>query len=207
MVAMSVFHRYRTWLAGVACLVAALSLADCGRFKRTETRPLDEAGMAFRKIQQLRELSVTDEEVVELAKAKRAGMSDENCVELVRIARSRNRPFSSGDAVAGLRRVGVSDATVVELARLDQLGLSVGEFQAMRLAGLSDTFVLEIARRRAQGLPSLSGPSLVRLKNKGMSEDIMLALLRGGTTDEQVEAILQRRQAATRGTGFRRYRR
>ena len=195
-------HRFRAaWLpVGLALIV--LCLTGCKRLHPVDTRPLDQAGMWYRNIEELRGLEVTDAEVAELVKARQAGMSDENCIELVRIARGRKEPFASGDAVSSLRRVAVSESTLLELARLDQFGLWVGEAQAMRLIGLSDQVLLTVARRRAAGLPVLSGPSLGKLKNAGLGETEILNLIARGTTDEQAESIVAERRRASAPVGF-----
>ena len=161
--------------------------------------------MWYRSIEELRGLRVTDAEVAELAKAREAGLSDAACIELVRIARQRNQPFASGNAIVELRRTAVSEPTIVELARLNQLGPWVGEAQAMRLAGLSDQTLLSVARRRAAGQAVLSGPFIAQLKNAGLSEAEILELIARGTTDAQAEAMLAARQRAAGSTGFVRY--
>ncbi len=187
--------------------LAVLVVPGCKRLHRTDTRPLDQAGMWFESIEELRKLDVTDTEVAELAKARQAGISDTGCIELVRIARGRKQLFSSVDAIAGLRRVGVSEPTVLELARLDQLGLWAGEAQAMRLAGLSDQILLAVARRRAAGQPVPSGPALAKLKDAEMSEAEMLDLIGRGITDEQIQQWLDTRRRQAASAGFVRYHR
>ena len=177
----------------------------CKRLIPTDTRPLDKAGMWYRSIEELRELNVTDAEVVELAKAREAGISDAACIELVRVARQREQPFAAGDGVAGLRRVGVGEATILELARLNQLGLWVGEAQAMRLAGLSDQTLLGVARRRAAGQAVLSGPLVAQLKNAGLSEAEILGLIERGTTDAEAQEMLAAHERAASSSGFVRY--
>jgi len=158
--------------------------------------------MWFRSIEELKELAITDVEVAELAKARQAGVTDAGCIELLRLARQRHQGFASGDAIAGLRQVDVTEATILELARLDQIGLWAGEAQAMRLAGLSDQILLGVARRRAAGQTTLSGPSLVRLKNAGLSEVDLLNFIERGTTDEQAEQMLAAHQRAMTPSGF-----
>jgi hypothetical protein len=83
----------------------------------------------------------------------------------------------------------VSEETILELARLNQLGLSAGEFQAMRLAGLSDATVLAVARHRALNQPVLSGASLAGLKNVGVRESTLLELARRGVPDSKASEI------------------
>ena len=177
-----------------ALLLFAMALPACQR--RADERPLDEAGFGFSAIRELHELQVIDPEVAELVKAKQAGTSDAACVELIRIARSRNRPFASGDAIASLRRAGMGEQSALELARLDQLGLWVGEVQAMRLAGASDAVILALARRHAAGQPTLSGPSIARLRNAGVTEVTLLDLINRGATDAEAEKYLQSRRPA-----------
>jgi hypothetical protein len=195
----------RALVLGLALL--ALFLPGCQRLHRTDTRPLDQAGMWFHSIEELRALGITDAEVAELAKVRQAGLSDAGCIELVRIARGRKQPFASGDAIADLRRVGTSESTVLELARLDQLGLWVGEAQATRLAGLSDQVVLAVARRRAAGQPVPSGSSLAQLKDAGMSESGLLDLIARGTTDQEAREMIEAHRRAAGSAGFVRYQR
>jgi len=152
--------------------------------------------MTFSNMEALRELNPSSEEVAELARARQAGITDQACLELLRIARGRAQPFASGEAVAALWRVGVQEITILELAQLGQLGLGVGEMQAMRLAGLPDAVLLAQARRRSQGLTVLSGPSLAHLKNAGMTDAGILVLIERGVPDSETETmvrLLQRR--------------
>jgi hypothetical protein len=191
--------------AGLA--VVALFATGCQRLHHTDTRPLDQAGMWFASIEELRKLDVTDAEVAQLTRARQAGMSDASCVELLRIARARKQPFSSGDAAAGLRQVGVSESTVLELARLNQLGLWSGESQAMHLAGLSDRILLAVARRHAAGQDVPSGSALAQLRDAGMTETELLALIDHGTSDQQAQAMLEAHRRAVSRTGFVHYHR
>lgn len=193
-------------LALLLILGLFVATGGCSKLHRTDTTPLDAVGLSYSSIQDLRGLKITDAEVAELAKVKQARISDEGCVELVRIARKRNRHFADGDAIVGLRQVGMSEDSVLELARLNQLGLQAGEEQAMRLAGLSDSVVLALARRRAEGKAALSGAALAELKNAGMSESAMLTLLHRGVTDEQVNKIIvQKQRRATDAQVLARY--
>ena len=194
-------------LAVILSLSVLAAVADgCKKAHKTDTTPLDGVGLSYSSIQDLRGLNVTDAEVAELVKLKHAGISDEGCVELVRIARKRNQHFADGDNIMGLRQAGMSEDNVLELARLNQLGLQAGEEQAMRLAGLSDRVVLALARRRSEGKPALSGAALAELRNAGMGESAMLALLDRGITDAQVNAIIvQKQRRATDAQVLARY--
>src|SRR5574341_177303 len=155
-------------------MLFVVCLAGCNRIKPTDLRPLDQAGMWYQSIEELRKLNPSDAEVAQLVLARQAGLSDVGCLELIRLARSREKPFDSGEAAASLLRVRMSEANVLELAHLNQLGLWVGEAQAMRLAGISENVVMTVARRRASGLPVLSGAALAQLKNVGAGEPEML---------------------------------
>jgi hypothetical protein len=185
-----------------AAVAATLTASGCKRIHPTDTQPLDQVGVSFRAIEDLRALAITDAEVAELVKARQAGLSDAGCIDLVRLARARKQPFDAGDAVADLRRVEVNEPVILELAHLNQLGLWVGEAQAIRLSGLSDEVVLAVARRRAQGQTVVSGPSLTRLKNAGRSEAAILRLIESGTSDDQVAETLAAERRAAAHTGF-----
>ena len=181
-------------------------LAACNRVKPVDLRPLDKAGMWFQSLEDLRKLDPSDAEIAQLVLARQAGMSDTGCLELIRIARSRQKPFDSGEAVASLLRVQMSEVNILELARLDQLGLWVGEAQAMRLAGISENVVMSVAHRRASGLPALSGAALARLKNVGVDEPQMLGLLNRGATDAEADQVVAARHRAATPSGFVRQR-
>lgn len=189
-------------------LAAALALpaAGCHSTILVDTKPLDDAGMSYDAVEQLRSLNVTSAEVAEIAQARAGGLSDDSCVQLVKIYRGRNQSFDAGAAVAGLLQAGMSEDSVLALARLKQLGLGVGEFQAMRLAGLSDSIVLELARHRAVGKPDLSGASLATMKNAGMSQGTLFELARHGVPDSEANAILAfRRHGASDTEILRRF--
>jgi len=178
----------------LAALALSLSIAACHRVLPVDTAPLDNTGMSYDAIEQLKTLEITAPEVAEVAKAHAAGFSDHNCVEIFRIFHERHQAFNAGDAMAGLARVGISEDTIVELARLKQLDFGAGELQAMRLAGLSDAIILEVARHRAAGKPVLAGASLARLRNTGVREATLLELARRGVPDSKANAILAYRR-------------
>lgn len=178
----------------LAALALALAVAACHRILPVDTAPLDQTGMSFDAIQELKALEIRAPEVTEVVKAHSAGFSDHNCVEIFRIFRGRHQAFNAGDAVAGLTHVGITEDTILELARLNQLDFDAGELQAMRLAGLSDAIILEVARHRAAGKPVLAGASLARLRNTGVREATLLELARRGVPDSKANAILAYRR-------------
>jgi len=166
-----------------------LFAAGCHSIPPVDTKPLDAAGLTYDSIQQLKAMSITTPEIAEVSAARESGFSDASCIALFKIFRDRKRPFDAGEAVAGLVGAQMSENTILELARMDELGLSAGEFEAMRLAGLSDAIVLEVARHRAANQPVLSGASLAGLKNVGVRESTLLELARRGVPDSQANAI------------------
>jgi hypothetical protein len=191
-------------------ILALLSLcsfaAGCKRVQPLDTKPLDASGMSYDTIKKLESLQITAPEATELAKARSAGFSDASCIEVFQISHGRGEAFASGDVVAGLIRVGMREPSVLELARLNQMGLGVGELQAIRLTGLSDSIVLEVARHRAAGKPELSGVSLASMKNAGLRESTLLELARRGIPDSQAAAIIAyRRHGASDADILRRY--
>jgi hypothetical protein len=172
-----------------------LFTASCNRIIPVDTGALDSTGMSYDSIQQLKGLKINSTEVAELAKARHEGFSDAACVEVTQMFHARAQNFNAGDAIAGSLRTGFSENTIVELAKLNQLGLGIGELQAMRLAGLSDEIVLEVARHHADGRPVFSGASLAGMKNAGLSESTLLELARRGLPDSEAEAIVSLRHS------------
>jgi hypothetical protein len=184
-------------------LVLLLPLAACKHAEQqSNTQALDEAGMWSSSVSELRTLNVSNAEISELSQARRSGLSDASCIELIKLARSRQQPFSGGQPIADLLAAGSSEETVVELARLDQLGLWAGEAQALRLAGLSDKVILAVAERRSKGLAVLSGGNLAELKNSGASETVILDFIHKGLSNERATEYVAQREHATGGTGW-----
>jgi hypothetical protein len=158
--------------------------------------------MWFNSIEELRTLNISNAEIGELAKAREAGLTDQSCVQLIKLARERKIPFADGQSVANLLQAGLSEQTVLTLARLNQLGLWAGEAHALRLAGLSDPVILAVAQRRSQGLPVLSGKKLADLKNAGTSDPAILNMIEKGVTEEEATYYIASRQRAAGGHGF-----
>ena len=168
--------------------------------------PLDAAGMHPEEIEQLHKYQVNDAEVQQIAIAARAGMSEQDCVELVRVARSRDRAFAEGDVIAGMLGAGVKESAILELVRLDQLTGIGGEAEAMHLAGLSDAVILEVARRRAKGEAVLSGSRLAELRDAGYSNAQLVAEIDRGISDKQAQEALAHHNYAVGGHSFVRQR-
>ncbi|MGH9713610.1 MAG: hypothetical protein ACRD5M_09960 [Candidatus Acidiferrales bacterium] len=177
---------------GPVILSVAITLfsAGCKHVQPLDTKPLDAAGMSYDTIKKLESLQITAPEIAQMVKAKNAGFSDQSCIDIFQISHGRGEAFTSGDAIAGLIRVGMREPSILELARLNQMGIEVGQLQAIRLTGLSDSIVLEVARHHAAGKPELSGVSLARLKNAGLRESTLLELARRGIPDSQAAAII-----------------
>jgi len=189
-------------------LLAALAfcISGCHRHLLVDTAALDNAGMGYDAIKQLKALDITTPEVAQVASARQGGFPDVSCVESLQIFHGRGQAFDAGDAIAGLLRAGMQADTILELARLNQLGFGAGELQAMKLAGLSDTIILEVARRHAGGKPVLAGASLASLKNAGLRESTLLELARRSVPDSQADAILSfRRRGASDDEILRRF--
>jgi hypothetical protein len=183
-----------------AALIAALSIAaaGCSRLKPVDNTPLTNSGMSYDAAQQLDSLKISAPEVLEMAKARQGGFSDDDCIAIYKIYTGRNQQFDAGDAVAGMVQVGISDMDILELARLNQLGLGWGELQAMKLAGMSNAIVMEEARQRASGKSVLSGATLARLKNAGVHESTLLKLVERGVPESQGrEIVAYRRRGAS----------
>jgi hypothetical protein len=191
----------RLALASLVLLGVLLPLSACQRSKHPDSAA-EQAGLWPDSIDALRALNVSNAEMGELAKARQAGLSDQGSIGLIKLARSRQKPFAAGQSVADLLSAGSSEETVLELARLNQLGLWTGQAQALRLAGFSDKVILAVAQRRSQGLPVLSGERLADLKNAGASETEIIGMIQKGFTEQQVISYIAQRQRAAGGHGF-----
>jgi hypothetical protein len=192
----------RLRLAG-PLLLATLALGGCQKFaSRTDMAPLDQAGMWVNSVEQLRQIKVTDAEVQQLALARQAGLSDQSCVELIRIAHGRNQTFADGQDVAGLVGAGFGENSVLALAHLNQLGPWSGEAEVMKLANLSDDVILTVATRRAAGEPVLSSAKIADLRNAGFTDKEIIADIQSGTTDAQADDIIYRKNYLAGGHSF-----
>jgi hypothetical protein len=196
-------HAFRRRALPVMLLVGLFGAAGC----KTKTQPadmaaLDEAGMWFNSIDELRNFHMTSPEVQQLAVARQAGISDEDCVELVRLARSRGLTFSDGEIVAGLISAGLAENSVLELDRLKQLDSWGGQAQILRLAGISDAVILDVAHRRAAGQAVLSAAKISDLQNAGLSQRELLAMIDRGTTDAEADAFIARKNYLAANHGF-----
>jgi hypothetical protein len=179
-----------------------LLLASCNKVRHTNMSSLDAAGMHADSIEQLHKYQVNDDEVQQILTVGRAGMSEQGCVKLVEMARSRHRLFAEGDAVAGLLGAGMNENSVIEIIRLDQLALFAGEASAMRLAGLSDDVVLSVARHRAKGQMAIAGARLAELRDAGYSNLQLVDMVDRGITDKQAEDAVARHNYAVGGHAF-----
>jgi len=182
----------RLWCA--LLLAAAMAAAACRRLEYVSMKPLDDVGFSFTSEQQIEQLDPTKEEVAELVKAVKGGLSESACVDLVRIARGQKRHFAEGDLVASLHTARISDPAILELARLRQVEKWSGEAVAIRLTGISDRVIVAVAGHRAAGQPVPGGASLAHLKDAGVSEETMIELLNRGLTDAYADSIVWRKK-------------
>jgi len=178
----------------------------CESLMPVDTKPLDNAGIRYGSIKELKALHITGPEVGEIAKVRQSGLTDADCVSLLQIFHGRGESFAAGDAIASLHQSGLSESSVLALAGMDQVGLGYGDLQAMHLAGLSDAIVLEVARHHASGTPALSGASLGTMRNLRMDNATLLELVRRGIPDSQApEIIALRRHGSTDAEILRRF--
>lgn len=184
----------------------AMASGGCGRFGSADVRPLDQSGMWYARVEELKALKVTDAEVAELTQLKQAGVSDAACLELISLARLHKQPFADSESILQLYRAGVTEPHILELARLKQIPSWAGEAVTLRLTGLSDDVVLAVARRRASGLPVLTGAMIGGLKNAQYTQSQILQFINAGMTDQQAERDITIRQYSLAPHGFTRIR-
>jgi hypothetical protein len=186
-------------------LLAFVSLAACDDLRLLDTHSLDRAGMSYDAIKELKSLHISQAEIDEIAKVRNAGLPDSDCVTLLRTSHLQDRPFASGEAIAGLYQSGVREGTVMALVNLDQVGLGSGELQAMHLAGLPDELILGIARDRANGKSTLSGAELGAMRNLRIDNSTLLQLVQRGTPESDGPRIIAARRDGAKDTDILRH--
>lgn len=186
--------RRRGSFTAIFICAVLLFQVGCESLTPLDTKPLDNAGIGYSTIKELKRQHITAAEIGEIVKVRQSGLSDEDCVTLLQIFHGRDEKFTAGDAIASLHQSGMSEGTVLALAGMDQVGLGYGELQAMHLAGLSDAIVLEVARHRAAGKPELSGASLGTLRNLRMDNATLLELVRRGIPESEAQQIIGARR-------------
>ena len=91
----------RIFLLGL--LLACLSLSSaCKQGPKAEAQPPDPSADWVNSVPELHALNVSSAEIAELTKAHDAGMSVTSCETLIKLARSRQKPFTDGDGIADL---------------------------------------------------------------------------------------------------------
>ena len=184
--------------------VCLLVVAGCKTQPKTNYAALDQSGMWSSSVDQLKQLNVTDLEITQLAKLKRAGASDDLCLALFKAARDHHHDFSNADSAIELSQAGYADDQILEMAKSDQIDILSGEAITLKLIGLSNSGVQAIIHRRIEGLPTLTSEQIGRLKNTSMSERQILDLVNQGISNEQVEKLIAAREANLNhsNTGF-----
>jgi hypothetical protein len=181
-----------------------LLLSGCQKHKQTDYTPLDQSGMWASSLDQLKKLNVSDKEIAQLTKLKQSGASDDLCLALLKAARDHQHEFNSADPAIELSRAGYSDQQILGVAQSDQIDMLSGEAVTLKLIGLSNPTIQAIIARRIQGLPTLTSEQIGRLKNTGLSEKQIVALINEGLTPAQAEAQIANREATRNhsNTGF-----
>ena len=186
----------------MAATLVLFAVTGCSNARHTDTTPLDQGGVYFQGVEQLRQFKISNSEVQQLVTARGAGLDDASCIELVRIARAHQQSFAAGDTVAGLLGAGFKQDSVLTLARLGQLESWAGEAQALHLSGLSDDVILSVAKRRGAGQPVLSSRKIVDLQNVGLSQTELIAEINRGASDTDADDIIMRRNYYAGGHTF-----
>ena len=177
-------------------IAGALFLAGCNIHPLTDYRPLDQVGMWSSNIEQLKALSISDQEVAQVTRAKQSGVSDDACVQLVSTAHAHQHPFMSGDSTARLAGAGFSDKQILEIAHADKLDDISYDAVTLKLTGISDATVDLVLLRRLAGKPVMSGPEIAKLKNLGITERQIVEQINAGVSDAQADKEIQAREAA-----------
>jgi len=167
-------------------------------------RPLVKAGVFSGTIEQLKTLNVSEAEIAQFLKLKRANVSDDMCIALISAAHDHQHPFNSADSVINLQGARYPDSDILAFARANQLDTIAPEAVMLRLIGLSNPTVQAILERHMKGLPTMGSAQIGRLKNTGLSEKQILERIENGMTDEAANTEASAREAARNhsNTGF-----
>ncbi len=177
-----------TACAGIICI------AGCEKKPQTDYSPL--SSMYSSSLEELKKLKITDLEIVQLGRLKQAGASDELCLSLYKIAHAHGHDFTSGDSAVQLSQAGYSDAQIQEMAESDQIDVLSGDAITLKLIGLTNSTVQEVIHRRVEGLPTMTSEQIGRLKNTGMSEKQILALVDSGLTGDDADKKITQLEAS-----------
>jgi hypothetical protein len=161
----------------------------------TDYRPLDQTGMFSSNIEELKGLSLTNEEIAQVVKLKNAGITDDNCVEVVRTAHAHQHLFLSADSAGSLAGAGFSDQQILEIARADKLDSISIDAVTLKLIGLSDATVQMVLKRHLAGQPVMASANISQLKNTGLTERQIVERINAGETDEQAAKEIRTREA------------
>jgi len=189
-------------VASSSLLALVLLLGACQVGRKADNDQALQMAIWLDSVPELKSLNVSNAEIAQLSSAHQAGLSDPSAVALIRHARSRQKPFANGQAVADLLSAGFSEPSVLQLDQMNQLGEFAGQAQALRLAGFSDKLVLAVAKRHSEGLAVMSGEKLAELKNAGTSEATILEMVQNGTTDQTASEYIAQRERAAGGHSF-----
>jgi hypothetical protein len=191
----------RCFVSG-SLLALVLLLSACKTGTKADNDQATQMAMWLDNVPELKNLNVSNAEIDQLSDAHNAGLSDPSAVALIKHARSRQKPFVEGEAVADILSAGISEQTVLQLDQMNQLGAFAGQAVALRLVGFSDKLILAVAQRHAQGLPVLSGEKLGELKNTGASEATILEMVQNGTSEKTASEYIASRERAAGGHSF-----
>ena len=181
-------------------------LTGCESHPLTDYRPAAQAAVFSGTIEDLKKLNTSDLEVAEVIRLKKAGISEDTIVALVRIAHEHQHPFIATDAVKNLAGANFAEPKILEIAQTDQLDSIGGDAVMLHVIGLSNPTVELLLQRRLKNIPTMSVGTIADLKNTGLTEKDILYRIEQGMTDAQgeAEAAARKKAQAHSNTGFTR---
>ncbi|HWZ99189.1 MAG TPA: hypothetical protein VN025_15640 [Candidatus Dormibacteraeota bacterium] len=187
-------------------LVLFSFLAGCESHPLTDYRPAVQAGIFSGTIEDLKKLNASDTEIAEVIQLKKAGISEDTILALVRIAHEHQHPFTATGSVKSLAGANFTEPRILQIAQTDQIDAIGGDAVMLRVIGLSDPTVQLLLDRRLKGIPTMSVGTIADLKNTGLTEKDILYRIQQGMTDAQGEAEANARHKALvhSNTGFKR---
>ena len=180
--------------------------AGCESHPLTDYRPAIAAGIFSGTVEDLKKLNVGDQELAEVIQLKKAGISEDTILALVRTAHEHHHPFTATGSVKSLAGANFTEARILQIAQTDQIDSIGGDAVMLHVIGLSDSTVQMLLDRRLKNIPTMAVGTIADLKNTGLTEKDILYRINGGMTDAQGEAEANARQKALAhsNTGFKR---
>lgn len=180
-------------MKNIAVIAAALvlpALAACGGGNPEVEQKLLTEGFTEATAEQLSSMELTENEVEQLARARKGGLDDAAAVDMVKSLHEKELRFDLAPDMEVLVRQGFSATALTELVEMGAIPRWTDDVRAMKTAGVEDVAIVEIAGVRFRKHEEvLSGGEYARMKRFGLSDAGLLKFVRKGGTPQQAQEL------------------